>query len=153
MTVCANIILTGRRWSEFVCNIQAFSMCMANIHFNVIVPSLLKCWKRLENGLGLSADAFITLSKRFKKQTKGWLTADKATQRTRPLSGPERSAPKRWTYMILPRRRVWNIYSSDKIHTYGRVKLHLVQRSSKGSFRRRVVTVQSMGRPHGFHVV
>ena len=61
-------------------------MCMANIPFNVIVPSLLKHWKRLENGLGLSADAFITLSKRFKKQTKGWLTADKAAQRTREIS-------------------------------------------------------------------
>jgi len=59
---------------------------MANIPFNVIVPSLLKHWKHPENGLGLSADAFITLSKCFKKQTKGWLTADKATQWTREIS-------------------------------------------------------------------
>jgi hypothetical protein len=33
--------------------------------------------------LELSAEAFLTLSKRFKKQTKGWLKADKAAQRTR----------------------------------------------------------------------
>ena len=61
-------------------------MCMADIPFYMIVPSLLKCWKRLDNGLGLSAEAFITLSKRFKKQTKGWLKADRAAQRTRDIS-------------------------------------------------------------------
>jgi hypothetical protein len=50
---------------------------------NVIVPSLLKCWKRLESSLELSADAFLTLSKRFKQNTKEWLKADVAAQRTR----------------------------------------------------------------------
>jgi hypothetical protein len=33
--------------------------------------------------LELSAEAFVTLSKRFKKQTKGWLKADMAAQQTR----------------------------------------------------------------------
>jgi hypothetical protein len=33
--------------------------------------------------LELSAEAFVNLSKRFKTQTKGWLKADKAAQRTR----------------------------------------------------------------------
>ena len=59
---------------------------MADIPFYMIVPSLLKHWKRLNNGLGLSAEAFITLSKCFKKQTKGWLKADRATQQTRDIS-------------------------------------------------------------------
>jgi hypothetical protein len=58
-------------------------MCIADSHLNVIVPSLLKCWKRLESGLELSAEAFLTLSKRFKHSTKEWLKADKAAQRTR----------------------------------------------------------------------
>ncbi len=61
-------------------------MCMADTPFYMIVPSLLKRWKRLDNGLGLSAEAFITLSKCFKKQTKGWLKADRAAQRTRDIS-------------------------------------------------------------------
>jgi hypothetical protein len=58
-------------------------MCIPNIHFNIIVPSLLKRWKRLESGLELSAEAFLTLSKRFKQNTKEWLKADKTAQRTR----------------------------------------------------------------------
>ncbi|KAI9451585.1 hypothetical protein BJY52DRAFT_1190868 [Lactarius psammicola] len=51
-----------------------------------IVPSLLKRWKRLEDGLALSAEAFMALTKRFKKQTKGWLKDDQAAQRSRDLS-------------------------------------------------------------------
>jgi hypothetical protein len=49
----------------------------------VTVPSLLKCWKCLESGLELSSEAFLTLSKCFKTNTKEWLKADKAAQRTR----------------------------------------------------------------------
>jgi hypothetical protein len=49
----------------------------------VEVPSLLKRWKRLEAGLELSAEAFLSLSKRFKTNTKEWAKADKAAQRTR----------------------------------------------------------------------
>jgi hypothetical protein len=56
---------------------------MTDMPFTVTVPSLLKRWKRLESGLELSAEAFLTLSKRFKTETKGWLKADKAAQRTR----------------------------------------------------------------------
>jgi hypothetical protein len=52
-------------------------------YFNNIVPSLLKRWRCLDSGFDLSAEAFITLSKRFKEHTKGWLKADKAAQRTR----------------------------------------------------------------------
>jgi Kyakuja-Dileera-Zisupton transposase len=52
-------------------------------YFNKIVPSLLKRWKRLDSGSELSAEAFVTLSKRFKEKTKGWLKADNATQQTR----------------------------------------------------------------------
>ncbi|KAI9434034.1 hypothetical protein BJY52DRAFT_1131868 [Lactarius psammicola] len=51
-----------------------------------IVPSLLKHWKRLEDGLALSAEAFMALTKRFKKQTKGWLKDDQAAQWSRDLS-------------------------------------------------------------------
>ncbi|KAI9430770.1 hypothetical protein BJY52DRAFT_1133495 [Lactarius psammicola] len=51
-----------------------------------IVPSLLKRWKRLEDGLALSAEAFMALTKRFKKQTKGWLKDDQAAQWSRDLS-------------------------------------------------------------------
>jgi hypothetical protein len=37
----------------------------------------------MEPGLELSAEAFLTLSKRFKQNTKEWLKADKAAQQTR----------------------------------------------------------------------
>ncbi|KAI9437087.1 hypothetical protein BJY52DRAFT_1230227 [Lactarius psammicola] len=50
------------------------------------VPSLLKHWKCLEDGLALSAEAFMALTKRFKKQTKGWLKDDQAAQWSRDLS-------------------------------------------------------------------
>jgi hypothetical protein len=60
--------------------IQTIDMRITDMH---IVPSLLKRWKRLESGLELSAEAFLTLSKRFKESTKEWLKADKAAQRTR----------------------------------------------------------------------
>jgi hypothetical protein len=56
---------------------------MTDMLFNVTVPSLLKRWKRLESGLDLSAEAFSSLSKRFKTETKEWLKADKVAQRTR----------------------------------------------------------------------
>ena len=56
---------------------------MGSHHFCAIVPSLLKHWKRLDSGLDLSSEAFLTLSKRFKEQTKGWLKADMAAQRSR----------------------------------------------------------------------
>ena len=49
------------------------------------VPSLLTRWKRLQSGLDLSAEAFLTLSKRFKKQTKEWLKADNEAQQARSV--------------------------------------------------------------------
>ena len=49
----------------------------------MIVPSLLTRWKCLELGLDLSAEAFLTLSKRFKKQTREWLKADNEAQQAR----------------------------------------------------------------------
>lgn len=52
-------------------------------YFYSTVPSLLKRWKCLESGLELSSEAFITLSKRFKKQTKEWLKEDNAAQMER----------------------------------------------------------------------
>ena len=58
-------------------------MCIADIYLDVTVASLLKRWKRLESGLELSAEAFLTLSKRFKANTKVWLKADKTAQQTR----------------------------------------------------------------------
>jgi hypothetical protein len=58
-------------------------ICIADIQLDAIVPSLLKRWKRLDSGLELSSEAFLTLSKRFKTNTKEWLKADKAAQRTR----------------------------------------------------------------------
>jgi hypothetical protein len=50
---------------------------------NLLVPALLKRWKRLQSGLELSAEAFLNLSKRFKEQTKTWLEEDQVAQRTR----------------------------------------------------------------------
>ena len=58
-------------------------MCIADIYLDVTVASLLKQWKQLESGLELSAEAFLTLSKCFKGNTKQWLKADKTAQRTR----------------------------------------------------------------------
>ena len=49
----------------------------------LIVPALLKRWKRLQSGLDLSAEAFINLSKRFKNDRKTWLAEDKAAQENR----------------------------------------------------------------------
>ncbi|KAN0130001.1 hypothetical protein V8E53_012155 [Lactarius tabidus] len=51
--------------------------------FHIHVPVLLKCWKRLQPGLELSAEAFINLSKRFKEQNKIWLAEDKVAQQKR----------------------------------------------------------------------
>jgi hypothetical protein len=51
--------------------------------FNLLVPALLKRWKRLQPGLELSAEAFINLSKCFKEQNKIWLAEDKVAQQKR----------------------------------------------------------------------
>jgi hypothetical protein len=51
--------------------------------FNLLVPVLLKHWKRLQPGLELSAEAFINLSKHFKEQNKIWLAEDKVAQHKR----------------------------------------------------------------------
>jgi hypothetical protein len=47
------------------------------------VPALLRCWKRLQSGLELSAEAFLNLSKCFKEQSKTWLAEDNIAQHTR----------------------------------------------------------------------
>jgi hypothetical protein len=73
-------------WKKLV-RIGMYYLCAGNVHgshyFNIIVPSLLKPWKCLVPGLEFSSEAFLTLSKRFKEQTKGWLKVDMAAQRTR----------------------------------------------------------------------
>lgn len=53
------------------------------IDFNLIVPSLLKRWKRLEVGLDTSAKSYDALCKHFKDKIKQWLKQDKAAQRKR----------------------------------------------------------------------
>lgn len=58
-------------------------MCASDLTLNILVPALLKRWKRLQSGLDLSAEAFVNLSKRFKEQNRLWLAEDKAAQRTR----------------------------------------------------------------------
>jgi ribosomal protein L22 len=50
------------------------------IMFDVLVPFLLKRWKRLEAGMDLSAETFDSLTKRLKKNTKQWLKAEKNAQ-------------------------------------------------------------------------
>jgi hypothetical protein len=49
----------------------------------VSVPSLLKRWKRFQDGMELSADAFQSLSKRLEKHTNQWLTQDQHVQLNR----------------------------------------------------------------------
>jgi hypothetical protein len=51
--------------------------------FNLLVPALLKHWKRLQPGLELSAEAFINFSKHFKEQNKIWLAEDEVAQQKR----------------------------------------------------------------------
>ncbi|KAI9432278.1 hypothetical protein H4582DRAFT_1821382 [Lactarius indigo] len=48
-----------------------------------IVPSLLKRWKRMDNGIDLSAEILDTLNARFKKKTKRWLKAESHAQSNR----------------------------------------------------------------------
>ncbi|KAI9446284.1 hypothetical protein H4582DRAFT_1804475 [Lactarius indigo] len=48
-----------------------------------IVPSLLKWWKRMDNGIDLSAEILDTLNARFKKKTKRWLKAESHAQSNR----------------------------------------------------------------------
>ncbi|KAI9428962.1 hypothetical protein H4582DRAFT_1828355 [Lactarius indigo] len=48
-----------------------------------IVPSLLKRWKRMDNGIDLSAEILDTLNARFKKKTKQWLKAESHAQSNR----------------------------------------------------------------------
>ena len=55
----------------------------ANVVINVPVPSWLKWWKRLEREMDLSADAFESLSKQLRKNTKQLLKADQHAQLNR----------------------------------------------------------------------
>ncbi|KAI9443974.1 hypothetical protein H4582DRAFT_2053729 [Lactarius indigo] len=48
-----------------------------------IVPSLLKRWKQMDNGIDLSAEILDTLNARFKKKTKRWLKAESHAQSNR----------------------------------------------------------------------
>ena len=48
--------------------------------YHVLVPSLLKRWKRMEPAIDLSAEAFQSLSKRLRKNTKQWSKADQHAQ-------------------------------------------------------------------------
>ncbi|KAI9432529.1 hypothetical protein H4582DRAFT_2083395 [Lactarius indigo] len=48
-----------------------------------IVPSLLKRWKWMDNGIDLSAEILDTLNARFKKKTKRWLKAESHAQSNR----------------------------------------------------------------------
>ncbi|KAI9430467.1 hypothetical protein BJY52DRAFT_1161270 [Lactarius psammicola] len=75
--------MTLAHWQEVLDAHMNHSNWKKMVH---IVPSLLKHWKRLEDGLALSAKAFMALTKCFKKQTKGWLKDDQAAQRSRDLS-------------------------------------------------------------------
>jgi post-segregation antitoxin (ccd killing protein) len=49
----------------------------------VPVPSLLKWWKRFQEGMELSADASQSLSKCLEKHTNQWLTQDRHAQLNR----------------------------------------------------------------------
>jgi hypothetical protein len=44
------------------------------------VPALLKRWKRLEDGLDLSAETFSALCERFKPSITQWLHQDRRAQ-------------------------------------------------------------------------
>jgi hypothetical protein len=50
---------------------------------DLVVPSLLKRWKRLESGFNASAQAYKALSDHFKDKTMQWLKEDKAAQKDR----------------------------------------------------------------------
>jgi hypothetical protein len=52
----------------------------------MIVPALLKRWKRLESGLDASHQAYKALSEHFKDKTREWLKEDKAAQKHRQAS-------------------------------------------------------------------
>lgn len=59
-----------------------------NVHCSYIylpVPSLLRRFNRLETSMNLSAEAFASLSQRFKENIKEWLTAEKLAQLNRSI--------------------------------------------------------------------
>jgi hypothetical protein len=55
--------------------------CSYMYHFQV--PSLLKRWRQMEAAMDMSADAFESLSKRLRKNTKQWLKSDQHAQLNR----------------------------------------------------------------------
>jgi hypothetical protein len=93
---------------------------MAKTYFDMIVPSLLKRWKRLESGLGLSAEAFLTLSKRWKTQIKEWLKEDEDAQRTRYTN------PEAMDIYDTSKEKGTTVFSSDQVYTHQHFQLHLV---------------------------
>jgi hypothetical protein len=112
----------------------------------VTVPSLLKRWKRLDTGLELSAEAFLNLSKRFKKNTKEWAQADKDTQRSR-----NRKPESMDIYDTVKGQGLRNILL-NVIITYAIIQLHLVQTFRRDYVRRRPQVYQLRVKPPGSHV-
>jgi post-segregation antitoxin (ccd killing protein) len=66
-----------------ICHIRIHSVdiCLYAIH--IPVPTLLRRWKALQDGLNVSAEAFEGLCKRFEAKTEAWLEEDREAQSKR----------------------------------------------------------------------
>jgi post-segregation antitoxin (ccd killing protein) len=60
---------------------------------DITVPSLLKRWKRLRDGLEVSSKAYKALSEHFESKTAQWLEEDKQAQEDR------KQIHHQWIYM------------------------------------------------------
>jgi hypothetical protein len=95
----------------------------------MIVPSLLKRWKRLESGFDASAQAYKALSDHFKDKTMRWLREDKAAQKDRQASPASMDI-----YDTVKEKGVGIYAHTWLLLTDAKWKLHLVPLSSKSSW-------------------
>ena len=67
----------GSHW-YVVCTSQIYTILIIQTH--LVVPSLLRRWKRLEAGMDQSAETLRILSERFKSSKDRWLKAERKAQ-------------------------------------------------------------------------
>ena len=77
------IILIGRSWSGLVFSTH---LMFYHVLYLVIVPSLLKRWKRLESGFDASGCAFKELTRHYKDNVRKWAKEEQKAQVNRHLS-------------------------------------------------------------------
>ena len=77
------IIPIGRSWSRLV---LLTHLMLYHVSYLIIVPSLLKQWKRLESGFDASGCAFKELTRHYKDNVRKWAKEEQKAQANWPLS-------------------------------------------------------------------